>query len=313
VPPQRCLDELLGHPVRQFSGAPGSAHGFHRFDRLSRGGQADPRQLVPAEAREIDDVGGMVRRQPERPDLVGESQPAKVLHGARLRRIRLRIEGRSELLVHQQASDATPPELVGEHEPAWTAAGDQNLGFQAGPIGAWHSLQTRLDPPRWQPGSRTPVSWAAPPMQDASNLCHSAFVNLMKTTPATTFSLALALLFGASSVGAQDKPVELKFAHWLPAAHSLAKNGFEPWAKSVEAASKGSIKVATFPAQQLGKAADHYDMARDGIADMTWVNPGYQAGRFPIFAAGELPFLIGKPGPARRRWISGTGSTRARR
>jgi TRAP-type C4-dicarboxylate transport system substrate-binding protein len=134
-------------------------------------------------------------------------------------------------------------------------------------------------------------------MQDASNLCHSAFVNLMKTTPATTFSLALALLFGASSVGAQDKPVELKFAHWLPAAHSLAKNGFEPWAKSVEAASKGSIKVATFPAQQLGKAADHYDMARDGIADMTWVNPGYQAGRFPIFAAGELPFLIGKPGP----------------
>ncbi len=47
-----------------------------------------------------------------------------------------------------------------------------------------------------------------------------------------------------------------------------------------------------FPAQQLGKAADHYDMARDGIADMTWVNPGYQAGRFPVFAAGELPMLM---------------------
>ena len=96
---------------------------------------------------------------------------------------------------------------------------------------------------------------------------------------------------------AQDKAVELKFAHWLPPTHSLAKTGFEPWAKSVEAASKGSIKVALFPAQQLGKAADHYDMARDGIADMTWANPGYQAGRFPVFAAGELPFLIGKPGP----------------
>jgi len=47
----------------------------------------------------------------------------------------------------------------------------------------------------------------------------------------------------------------------------------------------------------LGKAAAHYDMARDGIADMTWVNPGYQAGRFPMIAAGELPFLISKPGP----------------
>ena len=109
---------------------------------------------------------------------------------------------------------------------------------------------------------------------------------------------AAALVALATSAFAQDKPVELRFAHWLPPAHPLAKLGFEPWAKSVEAASKGSIKVVVYPAQQLGKAPDHYDMARDGIADMTWVNPGYQAGRFPIFAAGELPFLVGKPGPA---------------
>jgi hypothetical protein len=89
-------------------------------------------------------------------------------------------------------------------------------------------------------------------------------------------SAALAMAFGMQ-VHAQDKPVEIG----CPAQHPLAKTGFEPWAKSVEAASKGSIKVTLFPAQQLGKAADHYDMARDGIADLTWVNPGYQAGRFP--------------------------------
>ena len=116
--------------------------------------------------------------------------------------------------------------------------------------------------------------------------------------PRRLCSIALAaLMLAAVSAHAQDKPVELKFAHWLPAMHPLAKVGFEPWAKSVEAASGGSIKVALFPAQQLGKAADHYDMARDGIAEMTWVNPGYQAGRFPLVAAGELPFLISKPGP----------------
>lgn len=110
--------------------------------------------------------------------------------------------------------------------------------------------------------------------------------------------VAVAALAAASvAASAQDKPVEMKFAHWLPGTHPLAKLGFEPWAKSVEAASKGSIKVAFFPAQQLGKAADHYDMARDGIADVTWVNPGYQAGRFPLIAVGELPFLVGKPGP----------------
>jgi TRAP-type C4-dicarboxylate transport system substrate-binding protein len=33
-------------------------------------------------------------------------------------------------------------------------------------------------------------------------------------------------------------------------------------------------------------------MARDGIADVTYVNPGYQPGRFPIMGAGELPFLM---------------------
>ena len=32
-------------------------------------------------------------------------------------------------------------------------------------------------------------------------------------------------------------------------------------------------------------------MARDGIADLTYINPGYQPGRFPIIGAGELPFL----------------------
>lgn len=52
-------------------------------------------------------------------------------------------------------------------------------------------------------------------------------------------------------------------------------------------------------------------MARDGIADLTWANPGYQAGRFPLFAAGELPFLIAKPGPgsaALDQWYRGYAS-----
>jgi len=39
--------------------------------------------------------------------------------------------------------------------------------------------------------------------------------------------------------------------------------------------------MSVFPSEQLGKAFDHYDMARDGIADITYVNPGYQPGRFP--------------------------------
>jgi TRAP-type C4-dicarboxylate transport system substrate-binding protein len=100
------------------------------------------------------------------------------------------------------------------------------------------------------------------------------------------------LLIGASAALAQDKTFDLKFSHWVPPTHPLQK-AMEEWGTSVEKASNGTIKFKIFPSQQLGKAFDHYDMARDGIADFTYVNPGYQPGRFPIIAAGELPFLVG--------------------
>ncbi len=103
---------------------------------------------------------------------------------------------------------------------------------------------------------------------------------------------ALSILTGlALPAHAEDKTFELKLAHWLPPSHPLHK-AMEDWGASVEKASGGTIKYKVFPAQQLGKAFDHYDMARDGIADLTYVNPGYQPGRFPIMAAGELPFLM---------------------
>ena len=90
---------------------------------------------------------------------------------------------------------------------------------------------------------------------------------------------------------AQEKTFELKISHWVPASHPLQK-ALEDWGAAVEKDSGGTIKSKVFPAQQLGKAFDHYDMARDGIADVTYVNPGYQPGRFPIIGAGELPFLM---------------------
>jgi len=84
----------------------------------------------------------------------------------------------------------------------------------------------------------------------------------------------------------------LSFAHWLPATHPLHTTGFEPWVEAIEEASDGRIAIDIFPARQLGAAADHYDMARDGIADIAWINPGYQPGRFPVIAAGELPLTV---------------------
>ena len=104
-------------------------------------------------------------------------------------------------------------------------------------------------------------------------------------------ALSAALSLAAGAAAAQDKTFELKIAHWVPPSHPLQK-ALEDWGSSVEKASNGTIKYKVYPSQQLGKAFDHYDMARDGIADLTYVNPGYQPGRFPIIGAGELPFLI---------------------
>jgi TRAP-type C4-dicarboxylate transport system substrate-binding protein len=101
---------------------------------------------------------------------------------------------------------------------------------------------------------------------------------------------AVALATGQQTV-AQEKTITLKFSHWVPATHPLHKPA-EEWLQSIEKDSGGTLKYQIFPAQQLGKAFDHYNMARDGIADITMTNPGYEPGRFPIVAAAELPFLF---------------------
>jgi TRAP-type C4-dicarboxylate transport system substrate-binding protein len=89
---------------------------------------------------------------------------------------------------------------------------------------------------------------------------------------------------------AQDK-VELKFSTWVPPAHAL-HTAIKRWGDSISAASNGGIKVTLFPSEQLGKANDHLDMARDGIAELTYISLGYQAGRLPVAEAANLPFLV---------------------
>ena len=106
-----------------------------------------------------------------------------------------------------------------------------------------------------------------------------------------TLLIGVALAALAGPALAQDKVVNLKLSHWVPATHPLQKAA-EEWGASIEKASGGTIKSTVFPSQQLGKAFDHYDMVRDGIADVGYINPGYQPGRFPIISAGEIPFMI---------------------
>jgi TRAP-type C4-dicarboxylate transport system substrate-binding protein len=103
---------------------------------------------------------------------------------------------------------------------------------------------------------------------------------------------ALPIAMAGAPALAQDKTINLRISLWVPPAHPLVP-ATQAWAADIEKASGGTIKATIFPSEQLGKAFDHYDMARDGIADVSYVNPGYQPGRFPIIAAGQIPFTFG--------------------
>ncbi len=98
---------------------------------------------------------------------------------------------------------------------------------------------------------------------------------------------------------AADPTVALKLSHWVPPSHPL-QTAIADWAADIEKQSGGTITSTIFPAEQLGKAFDHYDMARDGIADGAYVSPGYQPGRFPVIALSDIPFTYadGKKGTA---------------
>ncbi|GAB3647021.1 TRAP transporter substrate-binding protein [Ramlibacter alkalitolerans] len=110
-------------------------------------------------------------------------------------------------------------------------------------------------------------------------------------TAFTLTAFAAALLLSAGAAQAEDKLVTLKLSSWVPAQHPLNPS-LLAWAESLKKASNNTITATLFPSEQLGKAFDHYDMARDGISDFSYVNPGYQPGRFPIMAGASLPFLF---------------------
>lgn len=116
-------------------------------------------------------------------------------------------------------------------------------------------------------------------------------IPMRKSLMAAAIGVAAVLVSGTMPASAQDKTINLKISLWVPPVHPLVKSTQE-WADSITKASGGTITATVFPAEQLGKAFDHYDMVRDGIADVGYVSPGYQPGRFPVINAAQLPFTV---------------------
>jgi TRAP-type transport system periplasmic protein len=106
----------------------------------------------------------------------------------------------------------------------------------------------------------------------------------------TATVLGIAIAFAAGAASAQD--VTLKIHHFLPPKGTIQAQVFEPWCEKLGKESSGRIKCQIYPAMQLGGTPPQlFDQARDGVADIIWTIPTYQAGRFAKSEVFELPFM----------------------
>lgn len=81
----------------------------------------------------------------------------------------------------------------------------------------------------------------------------------------------------------------LKMSSWVPPTHFVYTQILEPWTKDVEKVTEGRVKVEILP-KALGTPPQHWELARKGVADITWGNFTYEPDRFKSIWFAEMPF-----------------------
>jgi TRAP-type C4-dicarboxylate transport system substrate-binding protein len=101
---------------------------------------------------------------------------------------------------------------------------------------------------------------------------------------------AAAIALGTSASLAQE--VTLKVHHFLAPNATSQKLLLGPWCEKIAKESSNRLKCQIYPAMQLGGTPPQlFDQAKDGVADIVWTVPTYQAGRFMKSEVFELPFM----------------------
>ena len=112
----------------------------------------------------------------------------------------------------------------------------------------------------------------------------STFVRLFGAVAATA-------VMGCGVVRAQE--VVLKVEHFLGPQSTAQQQLLGPWCEKIGKESGGKLKCQIYPAMQLGGSPPQlFDHAKDGVADIIWTVPTYQAGRFVKSEVFELPFIV---------------------
>lgn len=101
--------------------------------------------------------------------------------------------------------------------------------------------------------------------------------------------IALTSLGVAAGPAKADKPVELTFSAWIPHTHILVANFMKPWAKEVEEATEGRVKIS-FLTKPVTNPVGHLDAVRNGIVDLAFISYSYYPGNFDLMKFALLPF-----------------------
>lgn len=88
----------------------------------------------------------------------------------------------------------------------------------------------------------------------------------------------------------------LTMSSWAPATSTLSSEFLNGFAEDVARVTDDRVTVRILPAA-LGAPAQHYELARKGIADITWGNLTYEPERFKVMWFCELP-MSGESGEA---------------
>jgi TRAP-type transport system periplasmic protein len=98
---------------------------------------------------------------------------------------------------------------------------------------------------------------------------------------------ALATLCLGATAQAQTT---LTMSSWVPPTHYIVKDILQPWMADVEKATEGRVKISLLP-KAVGAPAQHWELARKGVADITWGNFTYEPERFKHVWFSELPMM----------------------
>ncbi len=106
----------------------------------------------------------------------------------------------------------------------------------------------------------------------------------------TGVALAAAAVLAAGGALAQDKHT-LKVALFSPEP-STASIWFKKTQAEVAEKSKGRLEMQIFYGSSMGPMPRHYDLARKGVADMSFFQHGVTPGRFPLTELTHAPYLF---------------------